>query len=117
MPPDRALLSTLTGSNYPCLELIFMVPKMSEPLKFYCIYQQIEIKQKAAQVTVFNPIALRKAKIVYNFGLSECNRVKGTFKLLYNMVLVLSFYFTPLKLYFYIRHKPIYENETFERFY
>ena len=25
---------------------------------------------------VFNPIALRKAKIVYNFGLSECNRVK-----------------------------------------
>ena len=22
----------------------------------------------------FNPIALRKAKIVYNFGLSECNR-------------------------------------------
>ena len=24
-----------------------------------------------------NPIALRKAKIVYNFGLSECNRVKA----------------------------------------
>ena len=24
----------------------------------------------------FNPIALRKAKIVYNFGLSECNRDK-----------------------------------------
>ena len=24
-----------------------------------------------------NPIALRKAKIVHNFGLSECNRVKG----------------------------------------
>ena len=24
---------------------------------------------------VFNPIALRKAKIVYNFGLSECSRV------------------------------------------
>ena len=26
MPPDLALLSTLIGSNYPCLELIFMVP-------------------------------------------------------------------------------------------
>ena len=26
---------------------------------------------------VINPIALRKAKIAYNFGLSECNRVKG----------------------------------------
>ena len=25
----------------------------------------------------FNPIALRKAKIVYNFGLYECNRVKS----------------------------------------
>ena len=24
-----------------------------------------------------NPIALRKAKIVYSFGLSECNKVKG----------------------------------------
>ena len=26
--------------------------------------------------SIFNPIALRKAKIVYNFDLSECNRVK-----------------------------------------
>ena len=25
---------------------------------------------------VMNPIALRKTKIVYNFGLSECNRDK-----------------------------------------
>ena len=29
--------------------------------------------------TAFNPIALRKTKIAYNFGLSECNRVKGFF--------------------------------------
>ena len=36
MPPDLALLSTLIGSNYPCLELIFMVPKELEPLKFDC---------------------------------------------------------------------------------
>ena len=27
-------------------------------------------------IRIFNPIAVRKAKIVYNFGLSECNRVK-----------------------------------------
>ena len=26
--------------------------------------------------TKLNPTALRKAKIVYNFGLSECNRVE-----------------------------------------
>ena len=36
MPPDLALLSTLIGSNYPCLELIFMVPRVFEPLKFDC---------------------------------------------------------------------------------
>ena len=30
---------------------------------------------KIHQVLI-NPTALRKAKIVYNFGLSECNRVK-----------------------------------------
>ena len=37
MPPDLALLKTLIGSNYPCLELIFMVPKVFEALKFYCM--------------------------------------------------------------------------------
>ena len=34
MTPYLALLSTLSGSKYPCLELIFMV---FEPLKFDCI--------------------------------------------------------------------------------
>ena len=34
MQPDLSLLSTLFGSNYPCLELIFMVPNVFEPLKF-----------------------------------------------------------------------------------
>ena len=36
MPPDLALIATLIGSNYPCLELIFTVPEMFEPLKFDC---------------------------------------------------------------------------------
>ena len=31
---------------------------------------------KSQDLSLFNPNALRKAKIVYNFGLSECNRVK-----------------------------------------
>ena len=31
----------------------------------------------------FNPIALRKAKIVHNFGLPECSRVKGMNLLIY----------------------------------
>ena len=33
-----------------------------------------------------NPIALRKAKIVYNFGLSECNRDKNN-----SMIIFLNF--------------------------
>ena len=31
--------------------------------------------KRATLLWRFNSIALRKAKIVYNFGLSECNRV------------------------------------------
>ena len=37
LAPDLALLSTLIGSNYLCLELIFVVPNVFEPLKFDCI--------------------------------------------------------------------------------
>ena len=37
MPPDLALELTLISSNYPCFEHILMVPKVFEPLKFYCI--------------------------------------------------------------------------------
>ena len=31
--------------------------------------------------TFINPIALRKAKIAYNFGLSECSRAKTTLQI------------------------------------
>ena len=44
MPPDLVLWLTLISSNYPCLEHIFMVPKVFEPLKFYCmseLYQRV----------------------------------------------------------------------------
>ena len=34
VPPDVALIVTLRGSNYRCLEQISMVPKGFEPLKF-----------------------------------------------------------------------------------
>ena len=33
------------------------------------------IKTSEVHLSHLNSIALRKAKIVYNFGLSECNRV------------------------------------------
>ena len=34
---DLVLSLTLISLNYPCLNHIFMVPKVFEPLKFYCI--------------------------------------------------------------------------------
>ena len=91
MSPDLALSSTLIGSNYPCLELIFMVPKVFEPLKFDCICSQhlkiydiqsmsILMPTKMTHIffkhlleELFNAIAFRKTKLVYNFGLTECN--------------------------------------------
>ena len=39
-----------------------------------------------------NQIALRKAKIVYNLGLSECNRVKRKTTLLSKDIMVIFFY-------------------------
>ena len=57
MPPDLALSSTLIGSNYPCLELIFMVPNLFEPLKFDCMY-----------------INFDKRKLQYSFQINTPNR-------------------------------------------
>ena len=33
---------TLSGSNYPCLERICMVPKLFEPLRFNCISEKLQ---------------------------------------------------------------------------
>ena len=38
-----------------------------------------------------NPVALRKAKIVYNFGLSECNRVKRKINVLSKDINIIFF--------------------------
>ena len=42
--PGLASWLTLSGSNYPCLEQISMVPKMFEPLKFDCMYSLLFIE-------------------------------------------------------------------------
>ena len=42
----------------------------------------------------FNPIALRKDKIVCNFGLSECNRVKGSYDKQNLTLMVISYEMT-----------------------
>ena len=49
---------------------------------------------------LFNPIALRKAKIVYNFGLSECSRDKMVVRKLVDLLqvhLLLQQYFLLLE--------------------
>ena len=46
MPSDLALWLTLISSNYPCLEHLFMVPKVFKPLKFDCtwfVWRKIKI--------------------------------------------------------------------------
>ena len=43
-PPDLVLLSIFIGSNYPCLELIFMVPKVFEQLKFDCVFHYLYLE-------------------------------------------------------------------------
>ena len=42
----------------------------------FCLFSFTFLHMVFAKREVLNPIALRKAKIAYNFGLSECNRVK-----------------------------------------
>ena len=54
MPPDLALSSTLISSNYPCLELIFMVPKEFEPLKFDCTFAAEEHQENIQSTLVIS---------------------------------------------------------------
>ena len=63
MPPDLALLSTLIGSNYPCLELIFMVPMVFKPLKFDCMQLCLELWLcKKNETTLFLLTNIQKYK-------------------------------------------------------
>ena len=47
-------------------------------VKCICIAWEIHAELKSLSLTfdTFDPVALRKVKIVCNFGLPECNRVK-----------------------------------------
>ena len=52
------------------------LPGMKQPFKIGSTFQGKNMFM-GEKILSFNPIALRKAKIAYNFGLSECNRVKS----------------------------------------
>ena len=78
MPPDLALLSTLIGSNYPCLELIFMVPEVFEPLKFDCTFNLISLAT-----------AHRQRSHDVNFGIiRHCITIIDTLELVLDIIIL-----------------------------
>ena len=51
LSPDLVLQLTHSGLNYPCLEQIFMVPKIFKLMKFNCIfhYSMLTVMNKFVQ--------------------------------------------------------------------
>ena len=43
----------------------------------------VRVASPESVVIIFNPNALKKTKIVYNFGLSKCSRVNAEWNFLY----------------------------------
>ena len=64
MPPDLALWLTLISSNYPCLEHIFMVPKVFDPLKLY--YIGISLTYWCYTVFRYLSCSMRSQQKLYN---------------------------------------------------
>ena len=44
LPPDVGLRLTPTSSNYPCLEHVFMVPKVFEPLTVFITVFEVKFE-------------------------------------------------------------------------
>ena len=65
MPPGLAQRVTLISSNYPFLEHIFMVPKVFEPLKFYCSSQLNQVIALAACLSFKHKLSNKKAAEVF----------------------------------------------------
>ena len=86
MPPDLALSSTLIGSNYPCLELTFMVPKVFEPVKFDCT-NKIKIKPTCTEslklyykhnFIVFTSFGIICSLYLYRFNFFEQHTISSS---------------------------------------
>ena len=66
LAPRSDTFEAVKNKQFEIIKVIIALPFLSSA-KRWTIHASYPI----------NPIALRKAKIVYNFGLSECNRVKS----------------------------------------
>ena len=65
------MLKGLTGHRRKNKNLLLKTGDPITQVHLHCVF--VKVIQK---MWLLNPIALRNAKIVYNFGLSECNSVK-----------------------------------------
>ena len=68
-----------------------------------------------------NPVALRKAKIEYNFGLSECSRVKRKgivlseeIKIMFFFAIFLKFFLTIKSRYTHSEKIKVFKNKSFQ---
>ena len=72
MSSAAVLIGVKTNQKFKvCLKQSYCGSTMCKTLNHFKLFQGCIMES-----CLFNPIALGKAKIVYNFGLSECNRVK-----------------------------------------
>ena len=66
MPTGLALSSTLIISNYPCLELIFIVLKVFEPLKFNCTCNKSTMPENAS---IYMCLCLHPSRVKLRTGI------------------------------------------------
>ena len=70
MLPELVPWVTLSGSNYPCLKWISMVPKMFEPLRFDCIYFHEGIRKIFICMPSFTILLRKNFSIVVSIHLN-----------------------------------------------
>ena len=72
----KVLVNRLGGISLPRKSVVRLTDRPDMTLDVYRGRKTTMQQQQCMYGKVLNPIALRKAKIVYNFGLSQCNRLK-----------------------------------------
>ena len=77
-PNLNGVLAVLSAVGLRCWGYFNFPPFFQREATFVTSYLLSWTIKPFQKVSTLNPIALRKAKIVYNFGLPECNRVKDT---------------------------------------
>ena len=68
LSPNLAPSLTLSGSNYPYLERISMVPKMFELSRFDCTLPHLH---KMSELKPNNPVPFRRMDIQWNLVISN----------------------------------------------